>query len=112
MNDHYINQIIDKLKDLDPERVILFGSAAYGDVSEESDIDLIVVTNDEFYPKSYRERMDIYLKVSKALTEIIKEVSIDLIVYTKPMYSKFIELGSLFSKEVIKKGKVLYETHH
>jgi len=112
MNTQYINKIIEKLKDLNPEKVILFGSHAYGEVAKDSDIDLIVVTNDEFYPKNYRERMDVHLKISKVLSEIIKEVPVDLIVYTKPMYRRFIELGSLFSKEITKKGKVLYEAHN
>lgn len=112
MNYRYIDQIIEKLKDLNPERVILFGSHAYGEAAKESDIDLIVVTNDEFYPKDYRERMDVHLKISKVLSEIIKEVPVDLIVYTKPMYRRFIELGSLFSKEVTKKGKILYEANN
>jgi len=37
-------------------------------------------------------------------------IPIDLIVYTKPMYNKFNELGSLFSKEISQKGIVLYES--
>jgi hypothetical protein len=49
------------------------------------------------------------LKVSNVLTDITRKTPIDLIVYTKPMYEKFIELGSLFSKEISRKGTVLYE---
>jgi hypothetical protein len=60
-------------------------------------------------PECYREKSEVYLKVSSALTEIARKIPIDLIVYTKPMYNKFNELGSLFSKEVSQKGIVLYE---
>lgn len=75
----------------------------------DSDIDLIVVTNDDHLPKSYKEKSDIYLEVSNLLTDIKSTIPIDLIVYTKPMYERFIELGSLFSKEISRKGTVLYE---
>ena len=112
MNSNYINDIVNKLKKLNLKKVILFGSHAYGTASGESDIDLIVVTSDEFYPKNYRERIDVQLKVSKALSEITKKIPIDLIVYTKPMYNKFLEMNSLFCKEINEKGRVLYEAHN
>jgi hypothetical protein len=38
-----------------------------------------------------------------------KKYDIDLIVHTKPMHEKFIQLGSMFSREVTTKGVVLYE---
>jgi predicted nucleotidyltransferase len=105
----YIDQIYNRLKKINPYKIILFGSYAYGIPKEDSDIDLIVVTNDMSYPKNYKEHMEIYLKVSHLLTDIIKNQSIDLIVYTRPMYDKFIELDSMFAREVHKKGKILYE---
>jgi hypothetical protein len=46
------------------------------------------------------------------LTDITGNIPIDLIVYSKPMYTKFNELCSLFSKEVSQKGIVLYEADH
>ena len=36
----------------------------------------------------------------------------DLIVHTKPMHDKFLQLGSMFSKEILKRGEVLYEKSH
>jgi predicted nucleotidyltransferase len=105
----YIDKIIKQLKTINPYKVILFGSYAYGNPDEDSDIDLIVVTNDEFMPQNYKENINVYLKVSNSISDINKYVSIDLIVYTKPMYKKFNELASMFSKEIEQKGKVLYE---
>ena len=105
----YINDIVENLKAIKPEKVILFGSYATGDVTDDSDIDLIVVTSDNYFPKNYSEKMEIYLRVSNILNEIMGKVPIDLIVYTKPMYTKFIELGSMFYKEIEQTGKVLYE---
>ena len=105
----YINDIIEKLKTINPEKIILFGSYANGNPTEYSDLDLIVVTGDNNYPKNYSEKIGIYLKVSNLLSDFKKNIPIDLIVYSKPMYEKFIDLGSLFSKEVAKNGKIVYE---
>jgi len=38
-------EIVERLKPLDPDRVILFGSYAYGTPTEDSDIDLFLVNN-------------------------------------------------------------------
>jgi predicted nucleotidyltransferase len=105
-------KIIEKLSaNVNLYKVILFGSFAYGNPGKDSDIDLIVVTDDETMPRNYEENISHYLKVSSALRDIKKNIPMDLIVHTKSMYSKFIELGSLFSKEILKKGEILYEKH-
>jgi uncharacterized protein len=90
-------------------RVILFGSYVSGTHREDSDIDLLVVTDDDFIPATFEENMQNYLKVSKALGDIKKNIPIDLIVHTKPMYEKFIKLGSMFSKKVTRTGETVYE---
>lgn len=100
-------EIIERLKPLDPERVILFGSYAAGIPNEESDVDLYVVTRDDYMPKSWREKNEIYLKISRELRSLRNEVPIDLIVHTKKMNSKFIELNSHFSREIISNGITL-----
>ncbi len=97
------------LERLTPYRVILFGSYAGGTPEADSDIDLLVVTDDESMPANFEENMENYLKVSSALREIKRKIPMDLIVHTKPMHEKFMQLGSMFSKEVAEKGEVLYE---
>jgi predicted nucleotidyltransferase len=108
-NIDYVQQIIEKLKPLNPHKVILFGSHAYGTATKDSDIDLLVVTNDDVMPKNFRENMGFYLKVARTLSEIKRKIPVDLIVHTIPMHERFIELGSMFSKEILSKGKILYE---
>ena len=93
----YLPLIVTRLKNIGIHKIILFGSLTSGEDHMDSDIDLIVVTNDDHMPKSYKEKSDVYLKVSSVLTDITGKIPIDLIVYTKPMYDKFNELGSLFS---------------
>ncbi len=105
--------IIEKLKEsINPLKIILFGSYAYGNPTKDSDIDLLVVTNDNHYPKNYKEKMETYLNISTILSQFKKEFPIDLIVHTIPMHKRFIELGSMFSKEILKNGKVIYERYN
>lgn len=81
--------------------ILLFGSHAHGTLKEDSDIDLLVVTNDD--------RIKLQLSVSKHIFEIAIQVPVDLIVYTLPMYKRFIELNSSFAKEITTNGVILYE---
>jgi len=100
-------EIVERLKPLEPDRIILFGSYAYGEPDEESDLDLYVVTADETLPKSWREKNDIYLRYSKPLREIRKKIALDLLVHTREMHRKFRELNGSFFREMEEKGKVL-----
>ncbi len=75
-------QIVERLKPLNPEKIILFGSYAYGTPHKDSDIDLYVVTSDDFMPQSWREKSRIYLNVANMLDDIMKKYPTDLIVHT------------------------------
>jgi len=100
-------EILERLRPLDPERVILFGSYAYGNPTEDSDIDLYVVTRDELVPRNFREKADLRLKVSELLLDLRLKYPVDLIVHTKPMYREFRETGSVFADEVLRRGVIL-----
>jgi predicted nucleotidyltransferase len=104
-----VQVILERLETINLYKVILFGSYAYGTPHRDSDIDLLVVTNDDFFPKTYKEKSDVYVRVSNVLSDLAATLPIDLIVYTKPMYEKFVELGSLFSQQVLQQGVVMYE---
>lgn len=93
-------------------RVIVFGSYAGGAPGLNSDIDLLVVTDDDSMPQSFEENMEHYHRVSSVLREIKKRIPIDIIVHTKPMHDEFIRQGSMFAKEVTEHGEVLYEKGH
>ena len=101
------HEIIERLKPLDPDKIILFGSYAYGTPNEDSDVDLYVVTKDEFIPQSWRENNDIYLNISRKIRDLRSKSAIDLIVHTKTMSDRFRELNSSFARELFTKGSVL-----
>ncbi|MBD3809430.1 MAG: nucleotidyltransferase domain-containing protein [Sulfuricurvum sp.] len=104
------DQIITQLTHLNPMQVVLFGSYAYGEPTENSDIDLYVVTDDEFIPQNWGEKNRLYLKVAKALENIVRTHPTDLIVHTKAMHREFIAMNSSFSREITTKGVKLYES--
>jgi len=98
------NEIILNLKSLDPERVILFGSYAYGNPTADSDIDLYIVTKNETIPKSFSEKMELRVQISDLLNPIRDRFPLDIIVHTLPIYSRFMELGSNLSRTIRTKG--------
>jgi predicted nucleotidyltransferase len=104
-----IQNITETFKVHGAQKVILFGSFAYGEPTEDSDLDIIVVTADEYIPVTNREKMDLHHKYNYLIRNFRKDMPIDLLVYTRLMYDKLQESGSLLTKEINQKGKVLYE---
>ena len=76
---------------------------------EESDIDLLIVLDTDYLPRTYRERLEMRLSVSRILREINKEVPMDLLVYTLPEYKILLEHMNSFFKEIHENGKTVYE---
>ncbi len=100
-------EIVERLKPFDPDRIILFGSHAYGHPTEESDIDIFLIKNDlkEEEVRSYR------LTLQKRLFPIQKKylVGIDLIVDSGERIKRRIhDIKDQFYQEIITKGRVLY----
>jgi len=105
--EHIRQILVSRLKPLDPEKIILFGSYAWGRPNAESDIDLYIVTKDDFMPRNWREKNEVYSRFMEALDELQKDVPIDLIVHTRPMHEKFLELDSMFCRKVMREGVIL-----
>lgn len=97
------------LQPLDPEVVILFGSYAYGEPNKDSDLDLFVVLKDDTMPVSFKERQEIYSRVSSFIRPLAKLIPIDLLVYTLPMYKKLVESENTSIDIILKKGIWIYE---
>ena len=108
----YIPQLLDRLKKINPYLIILFGSYAYGQPHEDSDIDILIVTNDDFVPETRKELLEYRYNISKLVFDIIEKIPVDLLIYTKPMFEKFKQLDSSFSREILTKGKKLYESNN
>jgi predicted nucleotidyltransferase len=99
-----IQQVSDEIaRRFQPERIILFGSYAYGTPTEDSDVDLLVV-------------MPFEGRKSKQAIEIRRAVyagfAMDLIPITPENLKYRLGVEDFFLREVVDKGKVLYEAHH
>lgn len=84
-----------------PERVLLFGSYAYGTPTEDSDVDILVVIPHE--GKGWRVATEIRTRVQPAFP-------VDFVVRTPDEVRRRLALGDCFMREIIEKGKVLYES--
>lgn len=96
----FSRQIVERFQ---PDRIILFGSYAYGQPTEDSDVDLLVILPFEELP------------VQKAITirqEIKASFPVDLIARTPQQVQKRLEMGDFFIQEIIKYGYILYEANH
>jgi HEPN domain-containing protein/predicted nucleotidyltransferase len=82
-----------------PDRIILFGSYAYGRPHAGSDVDLLVVT------PAVRE-VDQAIRMSLAFEP---PFPLDLIVRTPAKLQRRLAEGSSFMHEIVTRGKVLYE---
>jgi predicted nucleotidyltransferase len=104
LSDELEMRIRDALAPLHPEKVILFGSYAWGQPTEDSDIDLYVVTQDDFLPATWRQKRDIVRAVSNRILDLRTRYSVDLLVHTKPMHRKFVEINSSFARQIMNEG--------
>ena len=96
--DEVVKRIVDNYN---PEKVILFGSYAYGSPGRDSDLDLLIVKDSDI-PRYKRGR-----GVRKYLSGM--KIAIDLIVYTNEEIRKWKNVKTAFITGVMEKGKVLYE---
>lgn len=99
--------IIEKFKPLNPEKVILFGSYANGNPTEDSDIDLYVVTKDDHMPVTWKEKSDLNLNIMLKIKDFTDRYPTDLITHTSAMHQKFIEMDSMFCRQIMKNGIVI-----
>jgi len=86
-----------------PQKIILFGSYAYGRPTPDSDVDLLVVM-----PYNRRQgRMS--LRILEAMDY---SFPLDLLVRTPAEVRQRLRWGDCFMQEAVTKGKVLYEAAH
>ena len=98
-----ISQATEKIKkEYRPEKIVLFGSYAYGKPTSDSDLDLFIIK------KTNKKRIDRFCEVRKIIRGI-KGVSIQPLVFTKKELNDRLKIEDDFIREILEKGKVLYE---
>lgn len=74
------HEIVERLKPLDPDKIILFGSYAYGTPTEDSDIDLCIIK------PSITSKLSEKTKIRKLLKDI--KISKDILVERSDFFEK------------------------
>jgi len=108
-NWHLVEEMTERLKALNPYKVILFGSYAAGNPTEDSDLDVAVILDSDEITKTFREDMDRWHPVEKAVREVHRRIAMDILVYSKAEIKYLKENGNDFVKEIERTGRVLYE---
>jgi len=109
MNLSFIDEMTERLKELKPYKVILFGSYARGNPTEDSDLDVLVVLDSNEFARTFKEQNTRYLLASNAVREINYQIPMDILVYSKAEYDYFNEQDTSFFKDIRNTGKILYE---
>jgi len=96
-----IQEFADKVaREFRPRKIILFGSYAYGRPTEDSDVDLLVIM--PFRGRANKKAVEIDLCVRR-------NFPMDLLVRTPAKVRQRVKLGDWFMREIMEKGKVLYD---
>jgi predicted nucleotidyltransferase len=99
-----LSEIVEKLKkEYKPMKIILFGSYAYGNPKEDSDIDLLILKNTD------KRRVDRFVWVKTIIYNPNHKIPVSPLVYTPDELEERLRMGDDFIKEIIQKGVILYE---
>lgn len=92
------------VREVDPEQIILFGSHARGDATDDSDIDLLIVEREPFGPG--RSRYDELKRIRRILSSF--RGAKDILVYSEEEIDRW--RGSLnhIISVCLREGQVLY----
>jgi len=89
------------VRDYKPERIILFGSLAKGNLHDWSDIDIAVIKDT---PRRFLDRISDVLLLTRP------EVGLNIVVYTPQEIAQMAkDSPSFWVSEIASKGKVLYD---
>ncbi|WP_404790734.1 nucleotidyltransferase domain-containing protein [Altericista sp. CCNU0014] len=86
-----------------PEQIILFGSYAYGQPTDSSDVDLLVIM--PFKGQPFHQAM-------KILTQTNPDFAVDLLVRTPTQIQQLLDWNDFFIREIVDKGTILYAAPH
>ncbi len=87
-----------------PQKIVLFGSYAYGEPNQDSDIDLLIIKETS---ERFPERLD---SVRRLATGTHPHIPFEVIVLTPDEVKQRLMAGDQFIAEIIQKGQVLYGT--
>ncbi|MDP2587790.1 MAG: nucleotidyltransferase domain-containing protein [bacterium] len=97
-----VRQVVERLKQYGPEKIILFGSMAWGKPGPASDVDVLIIKNEK---KPIRKRMREVHSLWK-----FGDPAVDAIVLTPKELQKKLEQEHMFYRRIVRDGKVIYDS--
>ena len=98
-----LQQLVRRLvEDYHPQQLVLFGSLAYGEPDEDSDIDLLVVKETTETPLERRVR------VRQLVADPQRKIPFSPLVLTPDELAHRLAIGDSFYQDILRQGKVLY----
>ena len=102
MDQTILDNIIRRIVEVaDPERIILFGSAARGEMNRHSDVDLLIV-------KEGVDTLDLMRQIRRNLYGV--GAAVDALVVTPQAVERYKNSHALIIKPALREGKVIYES--
>jgi predicted nucleotidyltransferase len=86
-----------------PQKIILFGSYAYGKPTEDSDVDILIIMS--FKGRNPEKATEIWMATKP-------QFPVDIMVRKPGELKKRIKMGDFFFREITEKGIALYEASH
>ena len=98
-----IDEIVRRLvAEYAPQKIILFGSYAYGEPHEDSDIDLLIVKETS---ERFLDRLD---AVRRAAVGAHRRIPFEPLVLTPEEIEQRLRAGDQFIAEILHRGELLY----
>ena len=97
-----LERIIQRIVEVaDPEKIILFGSAARGEMGRNSDIDLLIIKEGE-------DELDLMARIYRNLRGV--GAAVDAIVVSPEDVERYRDSHALIIKPALREGRVVYES--
>lgn len=96
-----VKRVAECIKRYDPEKIIIFGSYARGEVDEYSDLDFVVIKKTR--KRFIRRLIDVAMLIDEGMGKV------DVFVYTPKEFKEMVKKGNPFIERVLKEGKVVYQ---
>ena len=97
-----LERIIQRIVEVaDPEKIILFGSAARGEMGRNSDVDLLIIKEGE-------DGLDLMARIYRNLRGV--GAAVDAIVVAPEDVERYRDSHALIIKPALREGRVVYES--
>lgn len=95
--------MVEKIKkEYQPEKMILFGSYAWGNPTKDSDLDILIIKKTDESP------LNRWVKVRNIVYKENLFMPFEPLVYTPEELNERIKIGDSFIGQILSKGEVLY----